>query len=892
LRNQLLTVVHVYADVEKEVEFRNQMFVVLKTLMENEDPSIYEAAFSALLSFPGEDMEPLIPEPTELLRRGINSDFLIQKIQMECRDMSRPVFKGLSIEEGGKKATEATYDFSNRISSIEDRILQLWGQKPKQLGPAALFCLRSKDWKQDCDQLREISLQEQHCLDALEGYTYFWSRATKLQQSSTMAVDEMFGYIMAQLTKTNTPNTLMNLILSGTGLATACIGTNFSTKWTHQWLEYLKLKLDENMSRDVEGCVLLSLSKLIRTRKSFDSELWQMVWNRCIGPGYLHAISACILLTLVSHTEHYSKCIEEYMERWYSHEKWKSVGAAIGFAVLLKENLVYRDSVLVLATQMLNNAKRVLEGNGNNVEEMICASWLVSCLAPEDASEMIRDKLLDVIQKRHEDVLPHMMMAYIRSAPQTKYTEVKELINFCIEHSHSQHVAVKYAAIHGFQILIGNDLSFMQPLHIASSTDSLTLLELSTKIIATSEQSRFVRSTGFVIGNGLLRMQNRINGISNPMNLGDPIDYRRLNPEKSYLHACYDLLRNPGEEMDQLIIKNVFFNVDCILPPVDWSFLFESRTRDQVLELFQFVCKQVDDRSARCMISYFFELFHDLMSLYLNTKVEAYEPVLLGGLETLVSMVGLHGGTLISVQQCWDSLSLLLELALSIRWNDFGIRFTSLLKKSLQRSDESDIKHELCTRIIRFVQNLDESVSSNSLGLCIKNLTATLGTSTPEQDQLIQHLKSCERDLWAYSGILETREEHIHQFLLLYHQLIKLESKSAVYCLWYTCNQDTNILKWFVDILDMMIMTLNPDKIHYSKFLWNVGVSCLDPVTDPVHDCDWKCINFNTILRIKQELKKEPKSKRNQAILSRLSKLQQHFQNNQISREIRFLLGQ
>jgi hypothetical protein len=884
-------VVEPNVDVEKEVEFRNQMLTVLQTYLESDDASICEAAYSALVFFPADEIESLIPQPIELLKNGIYSDFLIQKIQMECRDMARPVFKGLSIEEGGKKAKEANNDFSMRISSLEQQFLQLWKQKPKQLGPAGLFCLHSKDWKQDSDRLREMTLQEQHCIDALEGYTLFWSRSVKLQDRSDVAVDEMFGYIMTQFTVATTPNVLMNLILSGTGLAVASIGMSISTKWIHQWVEYVRAKLDENSSRDVEGCLLLCLVRLIRSRKSFDLELSQLVWNRCIGPGYLHAISACKLLALVSHTANHTQWIEEYMDRYFDNS-WKSVGAAIGFSVLLKENKIYHESVSLRVSEMLNNAKSSLGGKSNNVEEIIGACWLLSCLESENAWEIIHEKLIRAIEKRDEDLLPHLMMAYIRSAPQAKYAEVKELIDFCILHSHSQHVAVRYAAIHGFQILIGNDLSFMQPLHVANTTDSLNLLKLAIQLIGSSEQSRFVRSTGFVVGNGLLRVQNRISGISGVLNVGDPADYRRLSPDRSYLRACFDILGNPGDEMDQLIIKNVFFNVDCILPPVDWSFLLESRTKDQVLEFFQFVCRQVDDKSARCMISYFFELFHDLMALYMNTKVLDYESALLEGLGTLFGMVGLYGGALISLQQFWDSLSPLLELALLIRWNDFGIRFTASIKKSIQRADESDIKHELCLNIIRFVQNLGENVGSNSLGLCIKNLTAALGTSPPQQDQLVHQLKSCERDLWAYSGILESRPEHTHQYLLLYHQLIKYESRSAVYCLWYTCNQDTNILKWFVDILDMMIMTLNPEKIHYSKFLWNVGVSCLDPVTDPVFDCDWKCINFNTILRIKQELKRDPKSKRNQAIISRLNNLQQHFQNNQIAREIRFLLNQ
>jgi hypothetical protein len=871
-------------DVEKEVEFRNQMLGNLVPLLEHKDMTVCEAAFAALLLFPMEDVQQYIPPPSVLLSKGIYSDFLLQKIQLECRNMSRPVFKALSVEEGGKRTKEAEKDYHLKLSAMETQILSK--TQNKQFIHALLFCIHSQDWKKDFLAFNEMVIQDVQFGEGLEGYTLFWTRVLKTQEPQKV-IQEGFEMIVQKLTKAKTPSSTINFVLGGTGLALASLSLNVSTKWVHDWIETCRSKLDDKISRDIEGSLLLSLVRMIRFKKTFDVELATFVWNRCVGDGYLNAMCGARLLSIVANTERGLQWIKDYLERFYDG-KWKTVGAAIGFSVLVKENPVYRDYVIEKVPEMIEDAYNLMAAAKRNLNDEIACCWILSCLDPL-SHDLFASRLKMAVQNREEDLLPHLFKAYIRTASQGKYVEIQELLKVCVEYCESPHVAIKFAAVAGMQLLLGNDESFSISMPIVNSSDSLDLVQLGIKMLGETDQSRFGRALGFFVGNGIQRIQNRVSGLTGVVNGGDPMDYKRLNPEQSYLRACFDLLKNPRDEMEYLILKNIFFNVDCVLAPVDWSFLLETRTRDQVLEYFQFVIKQVDSKSAKCFIGFFLELINEVMTIYVQSRIDEYETVLFQGLEKLFDMVGLNGGSLIPVQQCWNVLESLIDSCLEIRWNDFGIRFTMKMKQSLQRADESDIKHTLCIKVIEYIEQLSEKVESNAIGLCIKNLAGSLATSPAEQDHFIHQMKDTERDLWAYGALLESRPELVHNFLLRYYQLIKLESKSAVYCLWYVFRTDNNSLKWFVDILDLMILKLNPEKIHFSKFLWNVGVSCLYG-GEPLYECDWKCMNFNTILKLKKEVKQ--KSKLNQAIISRLTKLEQHFQHNQIAREFRYLLGQ
>ena len=204
--------------------------------------------------------------------------------------------------------------------------------------------------------------------------------------------------------------------------------------------------------------------------------------------------------------------------------------------------------------------------------------------------------------------LEHLCLAQIRI--RVLESSSKALMNNVFQDiksgKNSQQITSAFASL---RILVNRDYSFdvSNLKQIVDVEELNAILDVCKQELLYSKSPATVRSSGWVMGLTLLSIYNFANGTLNSFvkSHSDPSDYRRLNPESSFLKAAFESLQKETDIISSLF--DIFARVGCILPPVDWKPLIPKFKSCHEMKLVGFASKQAGLKGSQTLLAYYME---------------------------------------------------------------------------------------------------------------------------------------------------------------------------------------------------------------------------------------------------------------------------------------------
>ncbi|KAJ2991997.1 hypothetical protein HDV02_003357 [Globomyces sp. JEL0801] len=570
---------------EKDVLFRTEILQqYLTPLLDHPNVEIQNEVYSALRFFPMDEILELIPSPAEFLEIFYKSSlpdayasFLIKRIEFECLNMSRPVFKGLSSEPGAK-VTKANLNPSRQLKGVDMKSLKNIADISKSLTKSftsgaqinrsayAMSILYypyieqiSYDDQSSLNQLlslilKDISITDSPLfyLDAIDAWQSFWCLVlTNLFKSLPTTTDDSqkvelmsdffqrtYSYLFDdRLEKSAVPSTSSNIILSISSFCLAIFHLHFvpPTNFVQTLINRLLSKLKEPLlPLEVESSLLISLTYLATGLQLHDKKLIETIWSICLKPDqystdgvFAYGISVAKLLyqSSISMEANQTKLLmDQFLDRFFSTESgWNSLGAAIGFSMMLSiqdfplKSLISDEtlqSIMHLAINSLSNDAEL------DHMQFKSACWIIShsYRSSDESTDTINFE--DVYERckteQNLDLLHHLSLAKLRYEI-LHSVDIAKIMDRIIENlNQNLNLNLKVATIYSLRILFG--LDYMIEGQRGSYLPVSQILQLTTNcynmLLQPNVTPKVSRALSLAIGAGLSTVYSTVHGVS------------------------------------------------------------------------------------------------------------------------------------------------------------------------------------------------------------------------------------------------------------------------------------------------------------------------------------------------------------------------------------------
>ncbi|KAJ3311981.1 hypothetical protein HDV04_003477 [Boothiomyces sp. JEL0838] len=465
----------------------------------------------------------------------------------------------------------------------------------------------------------------------------------------------------------------------------------------------------------------------------------------------------------------------------------------------------------------------------------------------------------------------------------------------------------KLAHTQSLRILYGGDYSFsgvcFHP--VLSLKDNLALVHsLMTALKEAQTSPKVVRSLGWVIGNCLDKSLIMITGNSFLTNYqSDPVDYKRLNPEKSFLKSVYDRLIyciNKKQEKESLDLLTVLGDVKGSLPPVEWKIILNyiNRLPQGPLKCFQFTSNQVGRNSAKSLTTKFLELFEKLSTTG-HLDVVASDM----GIGRLLDLAGFNNSSgLVSMNQFITIIqSVVPKLGYKSQYASafYNIIGTKIQSYEYKASTNYEILEALLINILTEMKDIALTNSSISI---IQSIVIGLGNSPPSRNKLMTLAKTApligswivgflmEFDLSLHSAFLD--------ILIAVSDHGEYQTSCALSVLGSVCRLNLipqDVQKMMIRIIDTVIILNSKNSPKQLEYYWlyvvlgfsyasNAGVGF-----DLYGDISWSLIASAGLLSLKSyKVSNETLENRLIALYSQLDLSKQSI----VSKHIKYVIDQ
>jgi hypothetical protein len=401
---------------------------------------------------------------------------------------------------------------------------------------------------------------------------------------------------------------------------------------------------------------------------------------------------------------------------------------------------------------------------------------------------------------------------------------------------------VQTAAASSLKILIGKDYSFVGRATYISIVDTLSIIDGCIDILTQPDGvPKVARQLGYFIGNSIMfySSKNSSNSsFSRSSKAKDPIDYSRLNIEKSYLRSLYEFLKGSCDANFDFLLDTLI-DADVILPPVDWTFIDPANFgKEKALRIFKFISKQVCFRSASSIVDLYLQFMTTMIEKFSpNECSEQYDilcsPLGIGKLFDLAGFGNLNEFAVISTETFKSIVSPFLRLMIRCEDNNRCNGLEGLKQIENQFAKESSNIAEyydvLCEAICVLYRELSSSVDSNVVAEKITYLMRILKNSNSSQDLLIRTFKCCAKDSWALNEIVKNRPELVTTFMTQLYDTAQLEKyRTSMFYLtlsYYRARNDYDgRFISLVKILDLVNMATSDSSSTFAEFCWTYFV--------------------------------------------------------------------
>ncbi len=421
--------------------------------MKHSDSKVREEAFAALSCYDIEEIGSYLLPPVEFLAAIFSGDlpvsgyyFLSRKIESECANMARPVFKGISIEPGAKgtvhKASIKTEDRENIKPMMDGLIKELaveWEKgHPNRIGiaPSQLFypyIYNHNDFEKSLSlAFRDISTSLAdpiHLLEAYEAwYCFCSSHLNALFASYTIDTSEesknagMKSFIEENIEKYlemgNSPSPATSSCAFAVVGAFIMAGYHLhfspSVYLISKVTTYFSSSLvNSRTPTEVKNALLFALTD-ISFLPNVDESLITLLWNHCLKLSdglesliFLQGYCASKILYGVLNSSHQSrirtnKYVDEYLNAFFSQKGgWNSFGAAYGFSSILQSVFVdFSDFISAETLDMIiSHAYTTLASDQANKTQLECSAWVLAS-AYEGKYSLLQ--IIDLIENRFD----------------------------------------------------------------------------------------------------------------------------------------------------------------------------------------------------------------------------------------------------------------------------------------------------------------------------------------------------------------------------------------------------------------------------------------------------------------------------------------------------------
>lgn len=410
---------------DAEVEFRGEILNKhLVPLLDHPDEMVRSEALIALKAFKFEEVEHIIPRPVEFVAKVLSKelplnaacDFLVTRIEEECLNMSRPVFKGLSIEPGAKGAAKVSSKPDSTkldgivvgLNNISSQLLSDWkARHANRSGIACAFLLYpSIESKESLEEaiglvMKDVSTAFGSCLvpiDLREAWlsycTFFINYLYQEIESSKFDAEEKERLLKVnvhevvtkhlQMVDSTIPSTANLGVIICSSLLLAAYQLHFFPFGETISLvisKYLAVMEAPSTPKEVLNSLAFSLADLLDLADTAASDaIISLIWSQSaqsIDSFALGFANSKILYRTLSFSTplQSAKATSEFLGRyWEDNEGWKSLGAAIGFSLILASPLVQVSNDV--------NLERIIQHSFENITNSSrsdASSWILSC---------------------------------------------------------------------------------------------------------------------------------------------------------------------------------------------------------------------------------------------------------------------------------------------------------------------------------------------------------------------------------------------------------------------------------------------------------------------------------------------------------------------------------
>ena len=327
---------------DSEISFKDMIIGCIEKLLVHASETVSQAAYEALSQGMAADTESLLKYLTpESVHGNLHKleKFLVHKIAAEIKQMSRPVFKGFSIEQGGKRRDNIIALDSNIIdgSNIIANMVQLYvndSARRTVLAPIILYSRPTTISEALIIELCEniVYTDGIEVIDTINGWIYLFENYLTLK--SDIVVTEFCTALVMHVDSLNSPKLICSFLLALTSLLLSASNLQYAiaANLMSKILDFFDNRMDitsyDSVREHSSLCVAL-LSKI-----SLNTAILSKAIKICLESpdsfvrGYTCAVVAADGL-LFDYT------VSNFIETCYVHHEWISEGSAIGYATLL-----------------------------------------------------------------------------------------------------------------------------------------------------------------------------------------------------------------------------------------------------------------------------------------------------------------------------------------------------------------------------------------------------------------------------------------------------------------------------------------------------------------------------------------------------------------------------
>ncbi|KAJ3271891.1 hypothetical protein HDV01_006105 [Terramyces sp. JEL0728] len=910
-------------ETEKSILFRAEILHnYLVPLLSHSNYDVRNYALLALEDFPEEDIAEHRVQPLGYLDEALKSgladsykNFIVKRIEYEVENMSRPVFKGISMEVGAKAMKRDLLskkeDLRIDISMLEEISTEMYAVLQdttdtilRQAFVNSILCFPPKQNTIEATfQLIEtilnlitkeisISYSPLSFVEVLEGCTSFWQRQISflmhLQKDEASLKEHLDGYAKSLITKIEqsllpSSSSIMLMFLSGLSIALHQLEFLPTSVFTESVIEKLfQILTEKRFSSEVQSSTIISLTFIATYIQIMDYKLLEKIWHACLSDGAKFSFGFCAAKVLsvyvLSGSDEAKSFLDQFLLRFFDQSKgWISNGAAIGFAILLKDSQnveeEYKDALLAV----VDHAKKSLVATEQLDKAAVVSScWILALgwrgYATEDQVKDIFAAVFEQYSNKDNEIESLLLAAQIRLQLLKSYsdTELNSLLQSTLNCLQNESENKKVAYSQALKLFIGKDYSFSGIVFhpILSPEDTINMHKNVYSILKSSPRSpKFVRSLGWLVGSCLTCIANAIGGtFSLASYQDDPVDYKRLNPEKSFLKSAYDKLVSAikqRKDTESLELLDLLKKVNVSLPPVEWKVVLNyiNGLPRGAIKCFQFTAQHASSNSAKSIVMRFLELFEKLATTA-NIDLLVSE----SGLGKLMQLGGFDNGiTTISPNQIISILHILIPKLGEANHNSVLLYKRISDKLVAFKHKESNSFLVLEEVLIAVLVEMKDIVQSNYTVSIIGHIVSALGP-VPSSRQKLLAVASTEytlKYLWIVSFLLEF-DSSLHSSYLEALKAVctkPANQTSCSICVLYTFSKlrlnSEEKLKWLVRIFDLAIILNSDEAGNIWEYYWMYIILPAafavheNKVLDVCDNIDWPSIQSSGLISLK-----------------------------------------